>query len=221
MERHEFPLFIPAPYSLPPQFKRWGVKWGGRGTNWRRKNKNLRLTANGSSPTAAFETRKHNFLPKEDLKDSGHNTCSGVGWGMRVSLGDMGIGRGRGGTGCRQYPGLGGGLGVGRLHDAIRRAAEGTQVNTILHIVLFQLGQDVFSIRVLPQGGNVRPDLYRHQYMWTGCTRIALKGLRPAGFSVLPGRNRLAGNQWRRVLPSRAENPGCAALQDWVWTSLH
>lgn len=59
----------------------------------------------------------------------------------------------------------GGGLGVGRLHDAIRRAAEGTQVNTILHIVLFQLGQDVFSIRVLPQGGNVRPDLYRHQYM--------------------------------------------------------
>lgn len=55
--------------------------------------------------------------------------------------------------------------GVGRLHDAIRRATEGTQVNTILHIVLFQLGQDVFSIRVLPQGGNVRPDLYRHQQM--------------------------------------------------------
>lgn len=86
---------------------------------------------------------------------------------MRVSLGDMGIGRGRGGTGCRQFPGLGGRGGrvgvVGRLHDAIWRAAEGTQVNTILHVVLFQLGQDVFSIRVLPQGGNVRPDLHRHK----------------------------------------------------------
>lgn len=52
---------------------------------------------------------------------------------------------------------------VGCLHDAIWRAAEGTQVNTILHVVLFQLGQDVFSIRVLPQGGNVRPDLHRHK----------------------------------------------------------
>ena len=48
--------------------------------------------------------------------------------------------------------------GVG-LHDAIRGPAERTQVNAILHVVLLQLGQDVFSIRVLPQGGDVGPDL--------------------------------------------------------------
>lgn len=50
------------------------------------------------------------------------------------------------------------GEGVG-LHDAIRRATERTQVNAVLHVVLLQLGQDVFSIRVLPQGGDVGPDL--------------------------------------------------------------
>lgn len=81
---------------------------------------------------------------------------------MRVSLGDMGIGGGGVEQVADNIQSFGGG---GRLHDAIWRAAEGTQVNTILHIVLFQLGQDVFSIRVLPQGGNVRPDLYRHKQM--------------------------------------------------------
>lgn len=50
----------------------------------------------------------------------------------------------------------------GILHDAIRRATKRTQVNPVLHIVLLQLGQDVFSISVLPQGGNVGPDLHRH-----------------------------------------------------------
>lgn len=50
------------------------------------------------------------------------------------------------------------GTGVG-LHDAIRRSAEGTQVDAVLHVVLLQLGQDVFPIRVLPQGGDVGPDL--------------------------------------------------------------
>lgn len=98
--------FLP-PIPFLPDLKGEGSN-GGRGTNRRRKNKNLRLTAKGSSPTATIETRKQDFLPEEDLKNSGHNTCSGVRWGMRVSLGDMGIGRGRGGTGCRQYPGLGG-----------------------------------------------------------------------------------------------------------------
>lgn len=49
----------------------------------------------------------------------------------------------------------------GILHDAIRRATEWAQVNAVLHIVLLQLGQDVFSISVLPQGGNVGPDLHR------------------------------------------------------------
>lgn len=51
----------------------------------------------------------------------------------------------------------GGGAG---LHDAIGRATERTQVNAVLHVVLLQLGQDVFSIRILPQGGDVGPDLY-------------------------------------------------------------
>lgn len=46
------------------------------------------------------------------------------------------------------------------LHDAVRGATQRTQVDAILHVVLLQLGQDVFSIRVLPQGGNVGPDLH-------------------------------------------------------------
>lgn len=54
------------------------------------------------------------------------------------------------------------GKGVG-LHDAIRRATERTQVNAVLHVVLLQLGQDVFSIRVLPQGGDVGSDLCEKQ----------------------------------------------------------
>lgn len=52
------------------------------------------------------------------------------------------------------------GEGVG-LHDAVRWATEWTQVHTVLHIVLLQLGQDVFSISVLPQGGDMGPDLSR------------------------------------------------------------
>lgn len=52
------------------------------------------------------------------------------------------------------------GIGIGvRLHDAVRRTAERTQVNPVLHVILLQLGQDVFSISVLPQGGNMGPDL--------------------------------------------------------------
>lgn len=63
-------------------------------------------------------------------------------------------------------------LGWGRrrgfsLHDAIRRAAERTQVDAVLHVVLLELGEDVFSIRVLPQRGNVRPDLYTHTHAHT------------------------------------------------------
>lgn len=50
------------------------------------------------------------------------------------------------------------------LHDAIRRATERTQVDAVLHVVLLELGKDVFSIRVLPQRGNVRPDLYTHTH---------------------------------------------------------
>lgn len=46
------------------------------------------------------------------------------------------------------------------LHDAVRWAAERTQVNAILHVVLLQLGQDVFSIGILPQGGDMGPDLH-------------------------------------------------------------
>lgn len=45
------------------------------------------------------------------------------------------------------------------LHDAVRWAAERTQVNAILHVVLFQLGQNVLPIGVLAQSGNVRPNL--------------------------------------------------------------
>lgn len=44
-------------------------------------------------------------------------------------------------------------------HDAVGRAAERTQVNAVLHVVLLQLGEDVFAVRVLPQGGNVGSDL--------------------------------------------------------------
>lgn len=93
------------------------------------------------------------------------------------------MGRGRGRTACRQYPGFWGGGGGGRLHDAIWGAAEGTQVNAVLHIVLFQLGQDVFSIRVLPQGGNVRPDLQTQ-------TRVSSRqenGSQPSSASAQPG----------------------------------
>lgn len=53
------------------------------------------------------------------------------------------------------------------LHDAVRRAAERTQVDAVLHVVLLELGEDVFSIRVLPQRGNVRPDLYTHKHAHT------------------------------------------------------
>lgn len=45
------------------------------------------------------------------------------------------------------------------LHDAVRGAAQRPQVDAILHVVLLQLGQDVFSVRVFPQGRDVGPDL--------------------------------------------------------------
>lgn len=89
----------------------------------------------------------------------------------------------------------------GHLHDAIWRAAQGTQVNTILHVVLFQLGQDVFSIRVLPQGGNVRPDLQtqtvnRTQEHWN-----------PGGFTAPPpGRKQWVETQ-KRVVHQVGQKP--------------
>lgn len=83
-----------------------------------------------------------------------------------VSLGDVGgEGWNRLETISRLCVCVGRGGGGGCSHDAVGRAAERTQVDAVLHIVLFQLGQDVFSIRVLPQGGNVRPDLYRSKHM--------------------------------------------------------
>lgn len=168
MERHEFPLFIPAPYSLPPRFKRWGVKWGEGNKSKEEKQKSKadckRLLSNshhwnketGFPPRRGFKEQWAQYLLWGQMGHEGkpgrHGDWEGEGWNRLSTISRLG--------------------GVGRLHDAIRRATEGTEVNTILHIVLFQLGQDVFSIRVLPQGGNVRPDLYRHQKMWTECTRI-------------------------------------------------
>lgn len=96
MERHKFPFFIPAPYSLPPPVYKGEGSNGGRGTNQRRKNKNLRLTAKGSSETVTIETRKHDFLPKEDLKDSGHKTFSGVRWEHEAKPRSHGDGEGEG-----------------------------------------------------------------------------------------------------------------------------
>lgn len=43
--------------------------------------------------------------------------------------------------------------------DAVGGAADGPEVNPVLHVVLLQLGQDVFAVGVLAQGGDVRPDL--------------------------------------------------------------
>lgn len=56
-------------------------------------------------------------------------------------------------------------VGMGRrVHcsdDTVRGATDGPQVHTILHIVLFQLGQDVLAIRVLAESCNMGPDLGR------------------------------------------------------------
>lgn len=96
----------------------------------------------------------------------GTKTFSGIRWERGGKPGRRGDweGWGGGGEGWNRLQTLSRlGRGGGCLHDAIWRAAERTQVDTILHIVLFQLGQDVFSIRVLPQGGNVRPDLCKTQ----------------------------------------------------------
>lgn len=49
------------------------------------------------------------------------------------------------------------------LHDAVGGAAKGSQVHAVLHVVLLQLGQDVFAVRVLPQRGDVRPDLITYE----------------------------------------------------------
>jgi len=43
--------------------------------------------------------------------------------------------------------------------DAVRWPADGPQVHPVLHVVLLQLGQNVFAIGVLTQGSDVRPDL--------------------------------------------------------------
>lgn len=51
------------------------------------------------------------------------------------------------------------GSGRGRLHDAVGWAAERTQIHAILHVVLLQLGEDVFPVGVLPQSLDVGPDL--------------------------------------------------------------
>lgn len=43
--------------------------------------------------------------------------------------------------------------------DAIWGTTNRPQVHPVLHVVFLQLGQDVFAIGVLAQGGDVRPDL--------------------------------------------------------------
>lgn len=43
--------------------------------------------------------------------------------------------------------------------DAVGGPANGPQVHAVLHVVLLQLGQDVFAVGVFAQGGDVRPDL--------------------------------------------------------------
>lgn len=60
------------------------------------------------------------------------------------------------------------------LHDAVRGAAQRPQVNAILHVVLLQLGQDVFSVRVFPQSGDVGPDLLGQRARRTRQTRLQM-----------------------------------------------
>lgn len=115
----------------------------------------------GKTKMLRLAEKKHDILSEEDLEDSGHKPFSGVRWEREDKPGRHGDWQGEGWNRLQTISRLGGDNGC--LHDAIWRPAERTQVNTILHIVLFQLGQDVFSIRVFPQGGNVRPDLQRHK----------------------------------------------------------
>lgn len=45
------------------------------------------------------------------------------------------------------------------LQDAVGGSADRAEVNAILHVVLLQFGQNVLSVRVLPQRRNMGPDL--------------------------------------------------------------
>ena len=45
------------------------------------------------------------------------------------------------------------------LHEAVGGPPDGSEVSAALHVVLLQLGQDVLSVGVLAQGGNMRPNL--------------------------------------------------------------
>lgn len=60
------------------------------------------------------------------------------------------------------------------LHDAVRGATQRAQVDAVLHVVLLQLGQDVFSVRVFPQGGDVGPDLLGQRAGHTHQTRLQI-----------------------------------------------
>lgn len=54
--------------------------------------------------------------------------------------------------GCELLP-------VAASDDAVGWPTNGPQVHPVLHVVLLQLGQNVFAIGVFTQGRNVRPDL--------------------------------------------------------------
>lgn len=75
--------------------------------------------------------------------------------------------------------------------DTIRRAADGPQVNAVLHVVLLQLGQDVLAVGVLAQSGDVGPDLGRSTAWVTPAAG------RPPAPAALPGPKRA-----RKATPS-------------------
>lgn len=77
----------------------------------------------------------------------------------QLDKGELRGGAGRGGSGHD----FGFGVEEGRWlsHDAVRRTTDRAEVDAVLHVVLLQLGEDVFAVRVLPQGLDVGPDLGR------------------------------------------------------------
>lgn len=43
--------------------------------------------------------------------------------------------------------------------DAVWWSTNRPKINPVLHVILLQLGQDVFPVRVFAESGNVRSDL--------------------------------------------------------------
>lgn len=79
-------------------------------------------------------------------------------------------------SGCwLDLPGSVRSAGRGCVHcsdDTIRRATDGPQVHTILHVVLLQLGQDVLAVGVLSKCRDVWPDLVHDNLPLTWLSHI-------------------------------------------------